>query len=306
MIAILKGVARHGRIVLIAGLAAGVLMPELALGLRGWIPHMVAVLLFLTAFRIGFSGTMENLQALRRTIVAVLLLQLAAPVVFLGLVLGLGLPVTPLLLAVALVLAAPSVTGAANFAILLGHAPAPALRLLILGTALLPVTCIPVLWLLPQFAALDSILLAALRLLAVILTAAAVGFALRRWAFGGLSDAGQKATDGLTVIVLAVIVVALMSAIQPAFLADPLNLFFWLCAAFALNFGAQIVVFHILRRSGHQNPVPTAIVAGNRNFALFFVALAPEATEPLLIFLGCYQFPMYLTPTLLRRLYEPA
>ena len=49
---------------------------------------------------------------------------------------------------------------------------------------------------------------------------------------------------------------------------------------------------------------PLAIGAGNRNIALFLVALPPEVLAPLMIFIGCWQLPMYLTPVLLPRLYE--
>ena len=50
---------------------------------------------------------------------------------------------------------------------------------------------------------------------------------------------------------------------------------------------------------------PMAIGAGNRNIALFLVALPAEVMAPLMIFVGCWQLPMYLTPMLLRRLYMP-
>ena len=46
-----------------------------------------------------------------------------------------------------------------------------------------------------------------------------------------------------------------------------------------------------------------AITAGNRNIALFLVALPPETTDALLLFIGCYQVPMYLTPLLMTRFY---
>lgn len=298
-------IARYGKLALICGLLAGLLLPGLAQVLRWWIPELVALLLFLTAFRIGPVDALANLRELGRTALVVLLLQLALPVGFLLMLSLLGLPVTPLALALALVMAAPSVTGAANFAILLNGDPAPALRLLILGTALLPLTCIPVFALLPDFGDIGDVLAAALRLLTVILGAAALGFALRHWRAPNLPEQGRKAIDGLTMIVLAVVVIGLMSAIRPALESDPLDLLFWAGVAFALNFGLQGLAYVTLRRSGYPAAVPTSIVAGNRNFALFFVALSPEATEPLLIFLGCYQFPMYLTPTLLRRLYDP-
>lgn len=296
-------IARHGKLGLIAGLGAGLVLQDLAVALRPWIPHLVAVLLFLTAFRIGPVEAAGNLSDLSRTGIAVLVLQLALPLAFLVALRLLGLPMTPLAMAVALVLSAPSVTGSANFAILLGHDPAPALRLLILGTAVLPLTCIPIFWLLPEFGDLSAVLSASGRLLVVILAAAGLGFAARHWGFRHLSDLNRKAVDGLTVIALAVIVIALMSAIRPAMAERPMELAFWLVAAFGINFCAQILSYTVLR--GRSDAVPISIVAGNRNFALFFVALAPQATEPLLIFLGCYQFPMYLTPTLLRRLYDP-
>lgn len=305
MIRTLSFFAHHGRLVLIAGLLAGVLLPGLAAELRRWIPELVALLLFLTAFRIGPAETAQSFRALSRGVVTVLSLQLLAPLALLAALHICDVPISPLLLAVILVLAAPSVTGSANFAILLGHAPAPALRLMILGTALLPVTCIPVLALVPQIAETSAVLAAATRLFATIAAAAIAGFALRHWAFPALDENSTMATDGITTLALAIIVVGLMSAIQPAFLSDPLNLLGWLGTAFALNFGAQFLAYRVLRLARQPDTVQTAIIAGNRNFALFFVALSPELTQPLLIFLGCYQFPMYLTPTLLRRLYAP-
>ncbi|NDW43850.1 hypothetical protein [Ruegeria sp. PrR005] len=298
-------IARHGKLGLIAGLVAGLALPGVAAAMRPWIPELVAFLLFLTAFRIGPVDAAGKLNDLTRTARAVLVLQLALPLGFLLLLKLICLPMTPLALALALVLAAPSVTGSANFTILLRQDPAPALRLLILGTALLPLTAIPVFWFLPEFGDLAAVLAAALRLLAVILAAAGLGFALRHWGARHLSEINRRAVDGLTVIALAVVVVALMSAIRPALAERPADLAFWLAAAFGINFGAQLLSFAFLRGTGRPDPVPTSIVAGNRNFALFLVALPPEATDPLLIFLGCYQFPMYLTPTLMRRLYDP-
>jgi len=61
----------------------------------------------------------------------------------------------------------------------------------------------------------------------------------------------------------------------------------------------------LLRRGGkHRLAVPLAIIAGNRNIALFLTALPTPVTDPLLLFIGCYQIPMYLTPILLGRFYR--
>ncbi len=299
-------VARNGKFGLIAGLLAGLALPGMAAILRPWIPEMVALLLFLTAFRIGFQETVHNLRAMVRTAATVLVLQMVLPLLFLSALCLADLPLSPLALAITLMLSAPSVTGSANFTILLGHDPAPALRLLILGTALLPVTCIPVFYFLPVFGELTDVLAAASRLLAVILFAAALGFASRQWTVPDLDEEGRNALDGLTVIALAVIVVGLMSAVRPALETEPATLAFWFSAAVCVNFGMQVLTFQSLRCLGATTPVPGSIVSGNRNFALFLVALPPERTEFLLIFLGCYQFPMYLTPIVMRRFYGRA
>ena len=54
-----------------------------------------------------------------------------------------------------------------------------------------------------------------------------------------------------------------------------------------------------------QPVVGPAVVAGNRNIALFLLALPSGVTDQILLFVGCWQFPMYLTPLLLRRIYRP-
>ena len=55
---------------------------------------------------------------------------------------------------------------------------------------------------------------------------------------------------------------------------------------------------------GCARAAPLAIVAGNRNIALFLTALPSTITDPLLLFIGCYQVPMFLTPIMLNRLYR--
>ena len=45
-----------------------------------------------------------------------------------------------------------------------------------------------------------------------------------------------------------------------------------------------------------------AVAAGNRNVALFLGVLPAALTDDLLLLIGCYQVPMYLTPLVLPRL----
>ena len=86
---------------------------------------------------------------------------------------------------------------------------------------------------------------------------------------------------------------------------DPPAVAGWTVLAFALSYLLQAGTLLLTRRGPlHAVAGPLAIGAGNRNIALFLVALPPEALAPLMIFIGCWQLPMYLTPVLLPRLYE--
>jgi arsenite transporter len=299
----MHGIARHGREMLVAGLLAGLVLPGVAAAVRPYIPELVASLLFLTALRIGPKAAFGGARAAQTSLGLVLTYQLLAPLVVLGLIGAIGVAATPLGLVVVLMLAAPSVTGAPNFAILMGQDPAPALRMLLLGTALLPFTVLPVFWALPALGPVTDVFLAAGKLLGVITFACVAGFGLHAL----LSRKPDvKTLDGATAILLAVVVVGLMSALGPALKTDPLLVMRWLLVALVLNFGLQIMADRVLRRLHHSAPAGPAIIAGNRNIALFLVALPPHITEPLMIFIGCYQIPMYLTPILMRPLHARA
>lgn len=301
MYAALHFAARHARYCLIGGLLAGLLLPSLAATLRDWLPQLVALLLFLNAFRIGPRRAVGGLRDLGRSAGLVLLLQCALPVALVLILLPLGQAQTPLAVALVLMLSAPSITGSPNFTVMLGRDPAPAMRLLILGTALVPLTVMPVLLLSPALGEPQAVMMAALRLFAVIAVSVLAAFALRATVAKELSDRNRESLDGISAILLGVLVVGLMSALGPALRTEPVTVAAWLAVAVAANFGLQLATHAAMR--GRPAAVPVSIVAGNRNIALFLVALPPEITDPLLIFIGCYQVPMYLTPILLTRFY---
>ncbi|MDJ0637652.1 MAG: hypothetical protein QNJ20_02365 [Paracoccaceae bacterium] len=299
LIRLLAFVARHGRWCLILGLIAGLTLPGLAEALRPWLPHMIAALLFVSAYRIGPAATLGSLGDMRRSLTVILIYQLVAPLAALTVLLAVGLADTPAGLAIALVLAAPSVTGAPNFAIMTGRDPTGAMRLLLLGTGVFPLTVIPVFLLLPALPTLASVLESAARLLAVIVLSVGLAFLLRR--NRPLTGASRAALDGTAALLLGVVVIGLMSAVGPALRAAPTQLALWLAFALTLNFGLQILAY----RLKPNRDAGEAIVAGNRNIALFLVALPEPLVAQLLLFIGCYQVPMYLTPMVARRLFGP-
>ena len=303
--ALLAAAARHGKYLLIAGLLVGLLSPALAAATRPWLPGFVLGLLFLAAFRIGPHAAIGSLADLPSTLGLVLVMQVALPLALIAaLAPTLGLS-APLATALVLMAAAPSITGAPHLAVMLGKPPAPALRLMIAGTTLVPLTVFPVFLLLPSLGSIAEVIGASTRLLAAIAVTVGLAFALRiTWA-PDLTPRLTRSIDGLAAIGLASMVVGLMTAVGPALRERPLDLLLWLSAATVANFGLQALFYTRLSalRWG-PDAVPASISAGNRNIALYLVALPAAATDPWLLFIGCYQIPMYLTPTLLRRLYR--
>tara|TARA_R110002074_G_scaffold50540_1_gene128364 strand:- start:2321 stop:3256 length:936 start_codon:yes stop_codon:yes gene_type:complete len=297
----------HARLCLMAGLAAGLLLPSLARAMVPWLPHMVAALLTITALRIGHRAAMGAARDMRWGLAAVAVLQLAVPLVLLFVLSMFGLQNTPAALATVLASAAPAITGSVNLALILRLDGGRMMQILVLGTAAFPITILPILAALPQLGPASDVIFSAIKLLVVILVSTAIGFCLRAWIFPRPTDGQVRALDGASVLAFSFIVVGLMAALNPALRSDPWAVAKWAMLAFTISYALQALTLITLRRTAlHPVAGPLAIGAGNRNIALFLVTLPAEVLAPLMVFIGCWQLPMYLTPILLPRLYAKA
>lgn len=284
---------------------AGLLLPTLAAAMAAWLPVMVATLLTVTALRIGHTSARGAARDLRWGLGAVLILQLALPLVCLGALTLAGLADTPAALALILATSAPAIAGSTNLALLLGLDAGRMMQIMVLGTAAFPFTVLPILMLVPQIGALPDVMASAGIVLLVILAATTVGFFLRAALYPSPTPSQIKTLDGASVLAFCVIVIALMAPLNAAIRDAPAQVALWALLAFTVSYGLQVATLMVLRRTA-MRPVagPLAIGAGNRNIALFLVALPPDTIAPLLIFIGCWQLPMYLTPILLPPVYR--
>lgn len=289
------------------GLAAGLSLPALAGAMAPWLPFMVAGLLCITALRIGHRAARGALRDLTWGLGAVVVLQMAVPLACVTVLSFAGLADTPAALALVLATAAPAISGSTNLALLLGLDAGRMMQIMVLGTAAFPLTVLPVLIAMPQIGAFPQVAASAALMLAVIMTATAVGFFLREKLFPEPTPAQISTLDGASVLAFSVIVIGLMAPLNAAIHTTPEQVLLWALLAFAISYGLQLATLLVLRRTRlHPVAGPLAIGAGNRNIALFLVALPPETLGPILIFIGCWQLPMYLTPVLLPDLYQKA
>ncbi len=300
----LRYCARNGRWILVASLGIGLLSETLALLIKPHIGVLIALLLFFACLRVGPKQAMGAAQDIARNLGFVAILQVLLPCGFALLMFVLDIQ-HPLVFALIMLWAAPSLSGSPHLVVLMGFDPAPALRLLVFGTALLPLTIIPVFLLLPEFGDIIAVAKASFRLLIVITIAAAIAFAIRLTILRSPSKEAIEQIDGASTLLLAIVVVGLMIAIRGEFFSNPFNLLITLVVAFLANIGMQIVTALLLGKSrASAYTVPVGLIAGNRNIALFLAALPPSVFEPLLLFIGCYQIPMYLTPIVMRGFYR--
>lgn len=293
---LLGWLADRGPWVLVTGILAGLALPGLAQVLVPYIPHMVALLLFLAVLRIGPKRITEVSGAGRNLVVVLLLAQLVLPLLAIFILWMLGWLGTPWATALVMICMGSSISGAPNMVQMIGHDGTHAMRLLILGTAILPLTVMPVLYLLPDYGTIAQVVGAALRLLAVIGVAALLAFVVRWTVMKAPSVETLKSIDGASALTLAVVVIGLMSAVNAAIFETPTLFLTWMGFVLVANFGLQFVAYHLASGQPPDRRAAITIMGGNRNIALFLLALPEEVTTPLLIFIGCYQVPMYLTP----------
>ena len=296
---LVKQLAGNGRLLLVLGLVAGIVFPDAGLALRPWLAAMVGGLLLLAALRVE---RFRAVGGLRGSVVFVLMAQLVVPLSIVSLAHLVGWS-GPNVSGIVLLAAACTISGAPNLVVMCGHAPDHALRNLVLGVAILPLTIVPVLALWPPLAgSWNELAGATLRLLVVIVLAGGVALAVRQ-AFDMRSPNVVRATDAAANVLMAVLVVALMAAIPEAWIADRAGLAWTMCAAFGANFALQAFGYALWSGAGPAARVAAAIGMGNRNMALFLAALPAATLEPLLLFVACYQVPMYLTPIVFGPLY---
>ena len=297
--------ARNGQYVLVAGLVAGLFLPGLAEPMRPLLPLLVVLLLFVTILQMEPTTILGSLIDLRQVLTAVVGFQVISPLVVLAIGLTGGWTGTAIVLSLLIMTAAPSISGSPNLCVIMGYPAEHAMRLVVVGTAVLPLTALPIFWLMSEIGDLWAVLKAAFSLFLTIAIVTLVAVSLRQTVLRNPSRTTILKLEGLASITLAVFVIGLMPSVSAAALDDPWAAGFWIAFACFVNFGAQVMTFRLTcNRLPPAKAIAVSLISGNRNIALFFVALPPEATAPIMVFIGAYQIPMYLSPLIMRRMYR--
>lgn len=301
----LEWCGRQGRWVLPVGLLCGVFLPWAAEPSRYLITPCIWLLLFLSYLRLSSSGVLQTphsmalrFASIKGWLIVVLCAQFALPVMVFFLATALDLP-DHWRMAATLVAAASPISGSPSLVLLLKGDGESALRWLIIGTAVLPLSCLPVFLLVFEQHSVALLMVPALKLLLIITSATLAGVVVSKFSREKKHTLSLSALDGAAALTLAIMVIGLMSALHsPDTTAR--DLMQMLVLAIVINAGFQLLgtLVSTLLKTNAQRTITAGVVMGNRNVALFLSVLPASSTDALLLFIACYQIPMYLTPLL--------
>ncbi len=308
----LKLVGRHARLVLALGVVLGLVLPGLGDFVGPALQLLVVLLLAAAMIRVDLLDVLSHLRKPGRLGFLLIALMLLLPLGVHGIVLLLGLD--PVLhLALVLVACAPPLASAPGMAALLELDDALVLNVMVLGTLIVPFT-VPVITLSILDLPLDLDPLSLLgRLILTIGIAILVAALFRKLAGEARIKQNQDLLDGASALIMLIFAIVIMNGIGLTQVKNGFAVLDTLSAALLANWGIHLFLLFCLGLWAlHQKKEQLisrqggaiALMAGNRNAALFMAALPPETITSLLLFLALAQLPIYLTPLMASPIYK--
>jgi BASS family bile acid:Na+ symporter len=294
---------RHARLILAGGIFAGLVLPDLASLLRPLVEAAVVASLSLSLLRIDWATVMDWGRRPLRAAAGLGWILIGAPLLTLGAVTLLGLP-PGLSVALVFAAAAPPVTAAPAFALLLGLDAALALVLLVAGTAILPLTLGAVaFWLLDLELSIGLGPFLA-RVALYIVLPFAISETARRFARRDWLDARATEINGLIVLALVIFAIAIMDGVAARALADPWTVAGFTAAAFILNMVLQAIGTAAFFWLGWRGALTMGLASGYRNMAIMLVLTAGMAGPDMWLYVAIAQFPIFVMPMLTNPVYR--
>jgi ACR3 family arsenite efflux pump ArsB len=138
------------------------------------------------------------------------------------------------------------------------------------------------------------------KLLVILMGSLVVASAIR-WSTGSEAiKRHARMIDGVNILVLFVFVSAVMGNVGNEFLSDPIRVTSMTVLAFAVFFAMIGLTVAIFRKSGYARAMALGLMVAQRNMGLMVAATGSVLPETAWLFLGLSQFPIYLTPQLLK------
>jgi len=302
---LLKWISRHATAILVASVFLALLVPEAASLFYPLIGPAVWLILFLSVIRIDWNQLAHHGRRPTKVVLSLVWLAIGASLVMWGVVslVEIVVPV-PVAMKTALVLnaAAPPLMSSPAIALLIGLDAALVLIVITLATFVMPLVAPAMVQeILGLNAGIETLSLMG-RLGGLIISATVAGAIARRVIGAVRIAAAAPAINGISVLILVYFAIAMMNGVTDRILADPLYVAMVGLVAFLANVGLQLVGALLFLRLGRREALSIGLPSGNRAMALW-VAVIPVMHPDVFLFFAMAQFPIYLLPAVLARVY---
>jgi BASS family bile acid:Na+ symporter len=280
----------------------GIAIPPAGQLLKPYVAEAIFLLLCASFMRVDLALLRDHLRRPRLVLAASAWTMLAMPMII-GTVwffTGLDRHSPDLYLALMLQAVASPMMASPALAAVMGLDSTLVLVTLVVSTGLVPITAPFFAYLFLGPALTLSPLALGAKLLAILTGSLVVASAIRRYTGSEAIKRHARVIDGINILVLFVFVSAVMGNVGSEFLSDPIRVASLTALAFAVFFAMIGLTVAIFRKSGYARAMALGLMVAQRNMGLMVAATGGALPETAWLFLGLSQFPIYLTPQLLK------
>jgi hypothetical protein len=280
----------------------GIAVPPIGQLLKSFVTEAIFLLLCISFMRVDIGSLRDHLRRPGIVLAATAWTTLGVPLICGASCVAFGFDAhaPDLFLAMMLQAVASPMMASPALAALMGLDSTLVLVTLVTSTALIPITA-------PLFAYAFfgatltlSPLGLGLKLFAILAGSLFVASAIR-WTIGASAiQRHATAIDGLNILILFVFVAAVMGNVAGSFLADPVRAIELTMLAFAVFFALLGVTTLIFRKVGHQRALALGLMVSQRNMGLMLAATDGVLPGMTWLYFALSQFPIYLSPQLLK------
>jgi hypothetical protein len=307
----LAWLGRQGTRAIAALVFIGIAAPSLGELVKPFVTEAIFLLLCVSFMRVDIGTLRDHLRRPGIVLAATAWTTLGVPSIAgtIGVATGFDAHSPELFLALMLQAVASPMMAAPALAALMGLDSTLVLITLVTSTALIPLTAPLFAYVFFGNALMLSPLALGLKLCTILGGSLLVAAAIRRLVGASAIKQHKEPIDGINILILLVFVAAVMGPVTGSFSAEPIKTIEIALLCFAVFFSLLGATALIFRKAGRERALALGLMVSQRNMGLMVAAtdgLLPGLTW---LYFGLSQFPIYLSPQLLkplaRKLSEP-
>jgi BASS family bile acid:Na+ symporter len=280
----------------------GIALPPIGAMLKPFVTEAIFLLLCISFMRVDLGRLRDLLQRPGVVVAATAWTMLGVPLIsgISCVATGLDARAPDLFLALMLQAVASPMMASPALAALMGLDSTLVLITLVTGTALVPLTAPLFAWVFFGAELTLSPLVLGVKLFAILAGSLFVAVALR-WTIGASAIKRHAAEiDGFNVLILFVFVAAVMGTVIGDLVANPVKVIALTLLAFAIYFALLGVTTLVFRGLGRERAFALGLMVSQRNLGLMLAATDGVLPGTTWLFFALSQFPIYLSPQLLK------